>query len=145
MRVVNLVGIALITLSSCTDRTPDMKYVIGAKNNTAFVTLKIFQPQGTIGGKIVLFFSHKEKTDTKTVTIESLKNGNFGWIDNNTFAVVVDKARFHDVSDSYFPDGTIDTELRMIFCSRDKMDCSSVDSRIGNNEKSIRIANFPLQ
>ncbi len=140
-----LILAAALGLAACQKRAPDFTHVIPSSDGQHSITLKGFEPRGTIDGQLVLFVSHGRKTDSETATFGHVTNGMVGWTSDGKIAVVGDHVDYRGANSDYTPEGTVQSDVRLVVCSRDDMDCSSLESRIMKAPSSRRLTRFPLR
>ncbi len=92
---------------------------------------------------MLLSFSASNDTDTAVVTIHHMTDGIVGWTSDGKVAVVANNLSYRGVSSEYAPSGTMESEVKFVPCSRDEMDCSSLESRIAKGAWAKHIAGFP--
>lgn len=92
---------------------------------------------------MVLSFSANDDTDGAVVTIRHMTNGVVGWTSDGKVAVVANRLGYGGVSSEYAPSGTVESEVKFVPCSRDEMDCSSLEARIAKGTSAKHIAGFP--
>jgi hypothetical protein len=142
MRNASFVLLALSFVISCKKPKPDFAYTVKALDGSRLAIIRGFQPRGTIEGYILISFE-KANHESPAASFLQIKNGNLGWISNDTFVVVADQMRFQSLSSEYYPDGTTDSEVNLVVCSRNHMDCSSLLDRLHQAAKMREIPHFP--
>ena len=136
---IKLLWLATISLSACSKRDPDFEFEMPAPNRVRVAIIQGFQPRGTIDGKLNLTFGHS----TDPAVFLGVRNARMGWLSNNEFLLVGDNLEFVALSSSYFPDGTVGSETRLLVCDRARMDCSSVERTLSSAPAVRHIARFP--
>lgn len=142
MRVASLGIFGLLLLASCQKPSPDFTMTENSQDGSRVATIRGFQPRGTIEGYILLSFN-RSKQDGPKASFRQIENGKLGWISNDTFAVVADQVRFSSLSSEYYPDGTTDTKVRMVVCSKSDMDCTGLLTRLDQSSAARKIGHFP--
>lgn len=143
MRAANVLLAATLGLASCQKPNPDFSYAIRSQDGKRAVILNGFQPRGTIEGYLVLAFEANNQRGDAVATIHHITNGVVGWTSDGKVAVIGNGLGYRGISSDYTPDGTVDSEVRLVTCSRDEMDCSSLEGRIARGRSSKKIAQFP--
>jgi hypothetical protein len=143
MRVVTrALVLATLLLAACGESRPDFEFVVASPHGERKVNVMGFQPRGTIEGYLLLSFGGEAESQS-VATFREVTNGTVGWISDRELAIVGDRLRYHGVSSDYFPDGTVRSKVRLLICTRDEMDCSSLEARILNGVTAKELANFP--
>ena len=142
MRVASLGIFGLLLLTSCQKPNPDFTVTEKSQDGSRVATIRGFQPRGTIEGYILLSFS-KGKQDGPEASFRQIEDGELGWISNDTFAVVADQVRFSSLSSEYYPDGTTDTKVRIVVCTKTDMDCTGLLKRLDQSSSARKLAHFP--
>jgi hypothetical protein len=139
MHDVNKVSlIFLLTLSACNNRSPDFQREIRSPQGDKAAILKGFQPRGTISGRLTLSIGNESSVST----FLRIRNGVIGWISSNEIAIVSDELIYSGLSSNYFPDGTENSEIRLIICVRRYVNCSPIEARVISN-RGVRLRQFP--
>lgn len=137
-------GIISISLTSCQAPSPDFTSSINNFDGTRAISIRGFQPRGTLEGYITISFSkYSTNNEVLNATILNIENGNLGWTSSNTFALIADRLEYRKVSSSYFPLGTLDSRIFFTICIRTEMDCSMLDRLMANNSGARHIVRFP--
>lgn len=132
MRAASLNMALLVLLASCEKREPDFVINMRSPGGGQTASLSGYQPRGISKGHAVLSFKQGQaESGSGLATFHQIKNAKIGWISDDTFAIVADELKFDSISSDYFPDGTVNSRIRLLVCDRQKMDCSSVQWRSG--------------
>lgn len=130
----------LIPLAACNKSDPDFEFEMRSPDRNHVAVVRGFQPRGTVDGRFILSFSESED---KPAIFLKITNGVFGWASNNMFAVIGDDLVYRSLSSEYFPDGTIHSEINLVVCDRDNLDCSSIERALLSLRSARRISRFP--
>ena len=130
---------ALLLLASCQKRVPDFTLTAPSPDGRHKAFLRGFEGRGTIEGFLLLSF---DDSSEEPAQFRYIKNGRVGWVAPRTLVIVADELDFDRVASSYFPDGTVESEIRVIVCARENLDCSALAERLDRVPNEVRIARF---
>lgn len=136
--IINIIMIIFI-FSSCSEIKPDFSMIIESPNNVNSVIIKEYLPAGTVSGYISINFDGQNE---RKAILRSVKNGKFGWISDNIFAIVSDSISYNNIDSFYYLKNDYNKEIALIICSNEYIDCKSVLEKINYNKDVKEISNF---
>lgn len=144
MRAANFILASVALLAACQKRPQDFSVNLRSSDGVRVATLSGYQPRGIAKGYILLTFgAGDKKSDKQAITFLQIENGRIGWISKETIAIVADELKYNAMASDFFPDGTVRSRIRVLTCTREYMDCSSIDKQLSDDAKVQIIEHFP--
>ena len=144
MRAASLIVIFLFILGACQKREEDFILRSQSPNGNIVALFRGYQPRGISKGIIVLtFVQEAQQSDDSATVFDGIENAEIAWLSDSKLIIIADQIKYRNIDSDYFPDGTINSRVRLVICERQEMDCSSLDKRIKNSRPLHRIASFP--